>query len=105
MLLVILRIVGSYIAINLKDQLSTILSYYNLRNCFSNIITNNASKNRAYLNFIIEDLKINTNKRYVLYVGYIINLVAYKGLFSSNAKAFKYELEGTIIAELVELNS
>jgi hypothetical protein len=41
----------------------------------------------------------------MLYVGHIINLVAYKVLFGSDAEAFELKLQSKVTAEAVELAS
>jgi hypothetical protein len=39
----------------------------------------------------------------VLYIGHIINLVAYKVLFGSDVESFEYKLEHAVAAEAIEL--
>jgi hypothetical protein len=78
------------------------LDHYNLRESFGYTITDNTSENRAYLNLLSQELGFNTAKRHVLYIGHIINFVAYKVLFGSDVELFEYELDN-VTAEAVEL--
>jgi hypothetical protein len=78
------------------------LDHYNLRESFGYTITDNISENRAYLNLLSQELGFNTAKRHVLYIGHIINFVAYKVLFGSDVELFEYELDN-VTAEAVEL--
>jgi hypothetical protein len=39
----------------------------------------------------------------VLYIGHVINLVAYKVLFGSDVESFEYKLKHTVTAEAVKL--
>jgi hypothetical protein len=41
----------------------------------------------------------------VLYIGHVINLVAYKVLFRSDVEGFELELESNVTTERVELAS
>jgi hypothetical protein len=95
----------AHTAANLSGQLSTIIRHFNLERRLSYAITDNASKNRACLNLLSEELAFDAGKRHVLCIGYIINLVAYKVLFGSDVEAFEHELESSVTAELVELAS
>jgi hypothetical protein len=79
-----------------------ILDHYNLRESFGYAITDNASKNRACLNLLSQELGFNAAKRHVLCIGYVINLVAHKVLFGSDVESFEYELSN-VTAEAVEL--
>jgi hypothetical protein len=96
---------GSYTAVNLKGQIFDLIQYFGLENTFGYAITDNASENQAYLRLLAEDLTFDTRKRYVLCIGHVINLIAYKVLFSSDVESFKYELKYAVTAEAVELTT
>jgi hypothetical protein len=66
---------SSYIGVSIIKQIYAILTYFYILDNFSYAITNNASKNTAYLNYLSELLYIDLGKRYVIYIGYVINLV------------------------------
>jgi uncharacterized membrane protein len=95
---------GSHNVVNLSGRLTSILDYFKLRQSFSYAIIDNASENRACLNLIADDLGFDASKCYVLYIGYVINLIAYKVLFGLSVKAFKHELSN-VTAEVVKLQT
>ena len=66
---------SSYIEVSITKQIYAILTYFYITKNFGYTITNNASKNTIYLDYLLELLKIDLDKRYVIYIGYIINLV------------------------------
>jgi hypothetical protein len=94
---------GSHTAVSLSTKLSSILDYFNLRQSFGYAITDNASENHACLNLLAKELGFNAAERYVLCMGHIINLVAYKILFGSDVESFEQELQTKVTAEVVEL--
>jgi hypothetical protein len=51
------------------------LMYFRISDNFGYTITNNASKNTVYLDHLLELLKVDLDKRRVIYMGYVINLV------------------------------
>jgi len=67
---------GAYIAVNLSDQIGSILRYFNLQESFSNAIIDNVSENAACLDLLGVELFIDTRKRYVRCIGHVINLIA-----------------------------
>jgi hypothetical protein len=75
-LLALPRMQGAYTALNLSQQLGSILRHFKLEDSFGNTITNNASENAAYLDLLGNELLIDIRKRYVRYMGYVINLIA-----------------------------
>jgi hypothetical protein len=99
------RMRGSHTAVNLSDQLSALIQYFDLEQRFSYAITDNASKNRACLNLLAEDLAFDAGKRHVLCMGHIINLVAHKVLFGSDVESFEHELKSSVTAKVMELAS
>jgi hypothetical protein len=104
-LLALPRISGAHTAINLSDQLSSLIQHFNLEKRFGYAITDNASENRACLNLLAEELAFDAGKRHILCMGHVINLVAHKVLFGSDVEAFEVELESNVTAEVVELAS
>jgi hypothetical protein len=104
-LLALPRMRGTHTAVNLAAQLSTLVRHFNIENRFGYAVTDNASENRACLNLLADELAFNAGKRHVLCVGHIINLVAHKVLFGSDAEAFELELQSKVTAEAVELAS
>jgi hypothetical protein len=98
-----LRMTGSHTAANVASQISKLLHHFLLTTRFSHAITDNASENSACIAILGKELSINPNKRHVLCISYIINLVAHEVLFGSNVEAFELELESNVIAEVVEL--
>jgi hypothetical protein len=95
--------IGSHTATNVASQISKLLYHFLLITRFGYAITDNASKNSACMAILSKELSINPSERHVLYIGYIINLVAYEVLFRSNVEAFELELESNVIAEIVKL--
>jgi hypothetical protein len=75
-LLALPRIQGAYTALNLSQQLGSILRHFKLEDSFSNAITDNASENAFYLDLLGDELLIDIRKRYIRCISYIINLVA-----------------------------
>jgi hypothetical protein len=94
---------GPYIATSLSVQLSRLIEHFSLKTRFGYTITDKASKNHACIKLLATQLGINAEHRHVLCIGYIINLVVYEVLFSSDIEAFELELESTVTTELVEL--
>lgn len=104
-LLALPRLQGSHTASNVTDQVTAILNHFKLRERFGNAVTDNTFENGARIDLIGKELKIDASKRYVLYIGHVINLVAHKVLFGSDVEAFEAELESNVTAEVVEVNS
>jgi hypothetical protein len=102
-LLVMPYMQGSHIAANLKAQILGIVRHFGLETTLGYTITDNASENRACLNLLADKLAFNIGKRYMLCIGHVINLVAYKVLFGLDVESFEHELEHTVTAEAVEL--
>ena len=96
------QIRGSHNAINLSDRLTSILDHFKLRQSFGYTVTDNASKKCACLDLVADDIGIDASLRYVLCMGHIINLVAYKVLFGSTIEVLEYELSD-VTAEVVKL--
>jgi hypothetical protein len=64
-----------HIGVSIIKQLYAILTYFRILENFGYAITNNASKNTAYLNHLLELLYIDLGKRRVMCIGHVINLV------------------------------
>ena len=96
------QIRGSHNAINLSDRLTSILDHFKLRQSFGYTVTDNASKKCACLDLVADDIGTDASLRYVLCMGHIINLVAYKVLFGSTIEVLEYELSD-VTAEVVKL--
>jgi hypothetical protein len=67
---------SSYIGVSITKQIHAILTHFRISDNFGYAITNNASKNTAYLDYLLELLKVDLDKRYVICIGHVINLVA-----------------------------
>ena len=66
---------GSYIGVSITKQIYAILTYFRISENFGYTITNNTSKNTTYLDYLSELLKVDLEKRRMIYIGYVINLV------------------------------
>jgi hypothetical protein len=76
MLLALPRMYSSHTAVGTAKSLSQILYHFDLIMRLSNIITNNASKNRACIAILAKECFIELRERYVLCISYVINLIA-----------------------------
>jgi hypothetical protein len=74
-LLALLSIYSSHTSINIATSISKILAYFGIRDNFGYTITDNASENTACLNYLSELLNIDLDKRRVICIGHVINLV------------------------------
>jgi len=88
-------------AVNIAATLVELLDRFDLRSRTSNFIIDNTNKNGATLAKLTTKHAINTKQRYVLYMGYVINLVAQQLLFGSDVDAFEPKL--VILVEQLEL--
>jgi hypothetical protein len=66
---------GSYTGVSIAKQIYAILTHFRISENFGYAIANNASKNTIYLDYLSELLKVDLDKRRVIYIGYVINLV------------------------------
>jgi hypothetical protein len=66
---------SSYTGVSITKQIYAILTYFRISDNFGYAITNNASKNTACLDHLLELLKVDLDKRRVMCIGYVINLV------------------------------
>ena len=60
---------------NIVVTIIKLLDRFDLRSRISNFIIDNANENGATLAELTTKYAINTKQRYMLYIGYIINLV------------------------------
>jgi len=67
---------GSHIGVSIIKQIHTILTHFRILDNFGYAIADNTSKNTACLNYLSELLHMDLGKRCVMYIGYVINLVA-----------------------------
>jgi hypothetical protein len=75
-LLTLLIMHSSHIGVSITKQIYAILIYFRISDNFGYAITNNASENTVYLDHLSELLKVDLDKRRVICIGYVINLVA-----------------------------
>jgi hypothetical protein len=99
-LLLLPRMYGSHTAESIARTLITLITHFQLQQCFSYAITDNASENLACLKLLAEELNVDIGKRHVRCVGYIINLVAHQVLFGSDIQSFEEELENVTAEEV-----
>lgn len=104
LLLALPRMVGAHTGVSIADQIHTILCHFRLEERFGHAIADNASENIACMNHLSELLNIDLDKRRIMCMGHIINLVAQQCLFGSDIEAFEEELTNTTAVEL-ELQS
>jgi hypothetical protein len=95
---------GSYTGVNIATSISKILAYFGIRDNFGHAIADNASENTACLNHLSELLNIDLDKRRVMCMGHVINLVAQEVLFGSDIDTFELELTNVTTEELELLN-
>lgn len=91
---------GSHTGANIAERLTLILNHFKLRDRFGHAITDNASENTACMNLLSTELNMTLNKRHVLCMGHIINLVAHQILFGEDIEAFEDHLENVALEEL-----
>jgi hypothetical protein len=68
-------IYSSHTGVSITKQIYTILTHFRIAENFGYAITDNISENTACLDHLSELLKVDLDKRYVMCIGYIINLV------------------------------
>jgi hypothetical protein len=75
-LLALLITHGSHTGVSIAKQIHAILTHFRISDNFGYAITNNASENTACLDHLLELLKVDLDKRRVMYIGHVITLVA-----------------------------
>jgi hypothetical protein len=74
-LLTLSMIHGSHTGVSITKQIYAILTHFRISDNFGYAIANNASKNTACLDHLLELLKVDLDKRRMMCIGHIINLV------------------------------
>jgi hypothetical protein len=75
-LLALPRIIGSYTAVNISVTIIGLVEYFNLTTRIRNVVTDNASRNYAYIKVLASKYFFDTYERYILCMGHVINLIA-----------------------------
>jgi hypothetical protein len=75
-LLTLPMIHGSHTGVSITKQIYAILTHFRISDNFGYAIANNASKNTVCLDHLLELLKVDLDKRRMMCIGHIINLVA-----------------------------
>jgi hypothetical protein len=75
-LLALLMMHGSHTGVSIAKQIHAILTYFRISDNFGYAIADNASENTACLDHLSELLKVDLDKRRVMCIGHVINLVA-----------------------------
>lgn len=101
-LLALPRMTGSHTGVSIAKQLSEILGHFHVSQRFGHAIADNASENTACMNHLSEILNMDLDKRRIMCMGHVINLVAQECLFGSDVDAFEEELLN-VTAEEIEL--
>ncbi|KAM0708853.1 hypothetical protein Q7P35_005507 [Cladosporium inversicolor] len=89
----------AYIGVSIAKQLKAILDHFRISEKFGYAIANNAFENTACLNYLSELLHIDLDKRRVMCIGHVINLVAQECLFGSDVEAFEEEIQDAMAEE------
>jgi hypothetical protein len=66
---------GSHTGVSIAKQIHAILTHFRIAENFGYAIADNVSENTAYLDHLSELLKVDLDKRRVMCIGHIINLV------------------------------
>ena len=101
-LLALLRMYSRYTRVSIAEQIYEILTHFRIADNFGYAIADNASENTACLDHLSELLKVDLEKRRVMCMGHVINLVAQQCLWGSDVDAFEEELTN-VTAEEIEL--
>jgi hypothetical protein len=94
------RMYGSHSAESMARTLTTLMTHFQLQQCFGYAITDNASENLACLDLLAGELNVDISKRHVRCIGHIVNLVAHQVLFGSDIEAFEKELKNVTAEEV-----
>jgi hypothetical protein len=93
---------GSHTGVSIAEQIHAIVRHFRLSDNFGYAIADNASENNACLDHLSELLEIDLDKRRVMCMGHVINLVAKQYLWGSDVDAFEERLT-SVTAEELEL--
>ncbi|GAB7322858.1 hypothetical protein MBLNU13_g05416t1 [Cladosporium sp. NU13] len=94
--------VGDHTGVSIAKQIHRILTFFSIAPNFGYAIADNASENTACINHLSEVLHIDLDKRRIMCIGHVINLVAQECLWGSDVAAFEEGLEN-VTAEQLEL--
>jgi hypothetical protein len=103
-LLALPRMQGRHTAVNVSQQLGSLVRHFKLQDSFGNAITDNASENAACLDLLGDELSIDMRKRHVRCIGHVINLVAQQILFGEDVESFEESIANVTAVE-VELRA
>jgi hypothetical protein len=67
---------NGHTGVSVAKQIYAILTYFRISDNFGYAIADNASENTVCLDHLSELLKVDLDKRRVMYMGHVINLVA-----------------------------
>ncbi|KAM0706059.1 hypothetical protein Q7P35_006607 [Cladosporium inversicolor] len=90
---------GAHTGVSIAKQLKAILDHFRISEKFGYAIADDASENTACLNHLSELLNIDLDKRRVMCIGHVINLVAQECLFGSDVEAFEEEIQNATAEE------
>jgi hypothetical protein len=93
---------GSHTGVSIAKQIHAILTHFRISENFGYAITDNASENTACLDHLSELLQTDLDKRRMMCMGHVLNLVAQQCLWGSDVDAFEEELTN-VTTEEVEL--
>jgi hypothetical protein len=91
---------GSHTGVSIAKQIHAILTHFRISDNFGYAIADNASENTACLDHLSELLKVDLDKRRVMCMGHVINLVAQQYLWGSDVDAFEEELTNVTTEEI-----
>ena len=64
-----------HIGVSIAEQIYKVLKYFQIADKFGHAIADNASKNTACLDHLLELLNMNLDSRRIMCIGHVINLV------------------------------
>lgn len=94
------RMQGSHTGLSIAKQIHAILDHFSISAKFGYAIADNASENTACLDHLSELLEMDLDKRRVMCMGHVINLVAQECLWGCDVDAFEHELTNVTAEEL-----
>jgi hypothetical protein len=91
---------GSHTGVSITEQIHAILTHFRISDNFGYAIADNAIENTVCLDHLSELLQIDLDKRRVMCIGHVINLVAQQCLWGFDVDAFEEELANVTALEL-----